>query len=329
MSLRIVKRVGSDFWYVRGTYRGRPVFASTKETDKAAGERFKDELEVRIARDDSVKCASATFGQATELYLEYRDAPKKDRDALKRIVGMIGTAQLGEIRQHIIFETAIALYPNGTAATRNRQAIGLIASVLHYAAENDLCPYIRVRKFKEKAPEPRSIAKEEAEKLIAGAAHPRLKLLLIFLFCQGWRISDAVALRWEDIDFDAQTARYHIRKIDEWRMMPLHARVLAMLAPVAEPTGRIFPWKDRHSVYGVVRALCKNTGVQFTPHMARHSFATWLVNDGVTLPEIMEAGGWRDHKSVLRYARVDQARARRTINRIGESLAVAPTEVKK
>jgi integrase len=53
----------------------------------------------------------------------------------------------------------------------------------------------------------------------------------------------------------------------------------------------------------------------FTPHMARHSFATWLAGENASTQEIMEAGAWRGHKSVLRYTRIDQRRIRATINK--------------
>ena len=48
-----------------------------------------------------------------------------------------------------------------------------------------------------------------------------------------------------------------------------------------------------------------------TPHMARHSMATWMAAAGVNLRTIMAAGGWQDVKSVVRYAAsdVDEVRA--------------------
>ena len=58
------------------------------------------------------------------------------------------------------------------------------------------------------------------------------------------------------------------------------------------------------------RALCAQLGLTMTPHMARHSMATWLVQDGVNTATIMEAGGWKDVKSVLRYGRANLAEVR-------------------
>jgi hypothetical protein len=38
MSLRLVKRAGSDHWYLRGTVRKQSVFESTGTDDKQAAE---------------------------------------------------------------------------------------------------------------------------------------------------------------------------------------------------------------------------------------------------------------------------------------------------
>lgn len=80
--------------------------------------------------------------------------------------------------------------------------------------------------------------------------------------------------------------------------------------------GRVFPWQDRRLASLAIEPLCRATGVAFTPHQARHSFATWLGAEGASVKEIMEAGAWLDYRSVLRYAKVDLPRVRATMNRI-------------
>jgi integrase len=192
---------------------------------------------------------------------------------------------------------------------------GPAGAVIHYAAKNELCPDVRIGKLKEKKPEPCAMRKEDA-RLIA-AADGKLKLLLVFLFAQGWRISDALRLQWADIDLGEALVRYHIAKTDDRLTMPLHLLVLDVLRrePPAQ-VGRVFPWRGRSSLYLHLKSLCRACGVTFTPHMARHSFAKWLAADGASAKEIMEAGAWKDFRSVMRYTNVDAKRVRMTINRI-------------
>ena len=98
--------------------------------------------------------------------------------------------------------------------------------------------------------------------------------------------------------------------------MPLNLAVLNILRDEAADIGWVFPWRNVTVLYRELRPLCRAAGVAFTPHCARHSFATWLGADGASTKEIMEAGAWRDYRSVLRYTSVDEKRVRATVNRI-------------
>lgn len=315
----IAPRAGkTPFWYIRGALYGRTVDASTKARDKKAAQRFKEQFELKLAKADADKSAPATFRIAAEMYANYRQPKKWDKTCLDRLVMAIGDYQLSDIRQHVLIDAANELYPNGSPATKNRQVFGIASSVLHYAADNRLCAYIQVKKLKEKAPEPRALSKEQAKALLAAAEGPMF-VILTWLFYQGWRISDVLRLKWSDINEADATVKYHIGKTDEWRIMPLHPNTLQALRifPLKDHVGRVFPWSNKSNFYRALRPFLKGKNIKFTPHMARHSFATWLANEGVSPLEIMEAGGWKDHKSVLRYAKLDPTRVRATINKIG------------
>ena len=219
--LRIVKRPGSPFWYVRGTFAGRAVYASTKERDKADARRFARAVEIKLARSAGEKCHADTFQDAAALYLEAKPHNRDPwRANIERMCAVIGDRLLVDIRQHVLVDAANALYPNCKPSSKNSLVFAPAAAVLHYAAENDLCPYVRVKKLKERSPTSRAMRKEDAARLIA-AADGKLKLLLVFLFTQGWRISDALRLQWTDIDLNAATVRYRISKTDECMTMPL------------------------------------------------------------------------------------------------------------
>jgi integrase len=314
--LTLFKREGSPFWYVRGTVHGSRVYASTKETDKADARRFKDGLEIRLARSAGEKCHAATFREAAGLYLEFRRPQKTDHARVERLCAVIGDRLLAEVRSAALVDAASVLYQGCTAATWNRCVFTPAAAILHHAATNDLCPYVRVKKMREKQPEPRAMRRDDARRLIA-MAEGKLKLLLVFLFSQGWRISDALRLTWQDIDLSGGKVRHHVSRTDDWLVVPLHSAVLDMLrADAGDHVGRVFPWRVRGSLYHRLRPLCRKAGVVFTPHMARHSFATWLVDDGASTKDVMEAGGWKDVRAALRYMKIDERRVRTLINKI-------------
>jgi integrase len=318
MSLRIVPpRSGrSPFYTVRGTFAGRTVDASTKTRDAKSAERFKARLEVTIAKQEAENRSPITFRGAAALYLDFRRPKKADRQYIERLMVIIGDTELADIRQHTLISAANSLFPDAKPGTKNRNVLVPASAVLHYAAESKLCPYIRVRKFKEPSPEPRALSKDQARVLMA-SAEGNMRLILSWLFCQGWRISDTLRLQWQHIDMKAGTVRYHITKTDRWHVMPLHEDIQQLLGLEAtKDFGPVFNWENKSNFYRALRPLCRRLKIHFTPHMARHSFATWLVNDGVSPQEIMEAGGWQDHKSVLRYAKLDPTRIRAVINRV-------------
>jgi integrase len=106
---------------------------------------------------------------------------------------------------------------------------------------------------------------------LIAAVDGKLKLLLVFLFSQGWRITDVLRLTWRDVDLSDASIRYHISKTDEWATVPLHLAVLDMLRTEEPGVGYIFPWRDRTNAYRALKPLCQKIGIYFTPHMG----ASW------------------------------------------------------
>ncbi len=311
-------RRGNRYWIARGTINGQEYEISTHETDEglAQKEAAKRELEI-LASDGPQRREDKTFRQAALMYLDFRKPTMANERHINRLLLELGPKKLAEVRQHHIVAAANKLFPLGSNATKNRQAYVPAAAILHYAAENGDCEWRRIKKLKEPKPRPRHVSKSVATVLLANTeGHQRL--LLVCLFRQGWRISDALGLEWKDIDLRRKAARLHTGKTDEWREYPLHDETLDALRLVLRKHrfGRVFSWGDRHNVYRWLRPLTKKLGIKFTPHMARHSFATWLVNQGAEMSELMEAGGWKDPKSVVRYGKASQERTREVINRV-------------
>lgn len=68
--------------------------------------------------------------------------------------------------------------------------------------------------------------------------------------------------------------------------------------------------------------LCQRTGVRFTPHMARHDFATALNEHDASPRDIVGASTWTSEKSVHRYTDVDMKRAREILARLPSVLGL-------
>jgi integrase len=184
----------------------------------------------------------------------------------------------------------------------------LAAGVLHYAAENGMCAWLRVKLFKEARPKTRAVSRDIAGELVAAAPEGRHRLLLVWLFRMGTRITDTLRVNWDGIDLQRQTVGLRIGKDDNWTELPLHPELIELLAaiPEAERDGRLWPnWTQKTAVYRWLRPLAAELEISFTPHMARHSLGTWLNESGAGLKTIMGALHHRDPKSSLRYQMAD------------------------
>lgn len=344
MPLKLTRRHGSPNWYIRGSVRGVCVDESTGTGERRAAEEILTlraaEILKRTVHGDS---ATRTFAEAALSYMEAGG----DRTHLTPILKHFARTRLASIGQAEIEAAAAALKPGASPATLNRHVYTPIAAVLHHAARKKWCARPVIARPKQPKGRVRWVTHEEAERLIA-AAHPNLRPLVTFLFCTGCRLSEALYLDWRDVDL----GRGHVSilnreaggtagtKNDESRGVPLHPKAVAALANLPHRTGKVFRrhygWTNRKGkTYGLGEAYADRKGAgggqiktawrsmlkaakidNFTPHDCRHTFATWHYIANRDLKALMEIGGWKDERSVMRYIHVNTAHLAPSVGRI-------------
>jgi len=314
MSLRLYPpgTRGHKHYYVRGSYKGVLIEKSTGETDKKRGDEFRKELQNRLSKTTVIDAADAfTFAQAAQQYINWRKPSDRDIYFIERICSVIGGKFIDEIKQSDMVLAADVLYPADKfkASTRNRAVTRMFAAVMHYAHDNGSCPYLRVKAFREPTAATRYTADATEQWLhMALRGDPVKRLLVLWLFRQGDRISDVLGIRYEDCDTESMFVNRHISKTDSYTTQPLDPIISRYLARQIKrgATGKIFTrWSSRHSVYNWLRPLCQGLGVSFTPHMARHTLGKRMSDAGVSLRPIMDKLGHRSVASSMRYQRGD------------------------
>ena len=301
------------FYIVRGTVNGRRIEVSTKTRDEEAARQFKKRLE-RQVYGGRAEGSAATFAEAVDLYAAWRNPSPQDSKTLERLkADALGKLPLAKVTTAAFVAAAGRLYPGLSNESKNRYVFVLGSAVMHYAAENELCPYRKFKRLPEKRPEARAIDAGLAEIAIE-AATGDLKLLLTWLFRHGTRITETLGVHREWVDRKAKTVKIHDTKNDEWITIPLHPDVEALL-PDEMGEGRLFPWKHRNTVYYHLEKLLTPLGFRFTPHQARHTFGTELVNMGFSLEPLPH---WKDPKSRARYGRPTLSLQREIMGRLGE-----------
>ena len=332
------QRKGNPFYLARGIHpiTGRDVEISTKTRDKAAARQFAREVWQGLATSGPPRPGEVLrFRRAVELYCEYRgidlnDKRLSDARRLRMLNAVIGDTVVTDIRQPTLVAAANQLSGNRTPATRNREVIRPAAAVLHYVADSGYCEWRRIKLFKEPQPVTRAVSQAVAMQLLAAAPEGRKRLVLLWLFRQGTRISQTLAVTWDDISLADQTFGFYDKKSNQWQHFPLHPEVFEELCriPEAERQGRLWPWTQKTGVYKWLRPLAKDLGIIFTPHMGRHSLGTWLNASGAGLKTIMATLGHKDVKSSVRYQAADIEMVRSASKKLGE-LAGNPPESRR
>ncbi len=180
--------------------------------------------------------------------------------------------------------------------------IGPASSILHYAAEQGWCQERRYRRLQVSRRSTRRPVAPETIRLLLANTTGQQRLLLAWLYETGQRITASLQLRREDLNLRRAIAHVTSDKTDDHGQIELSPDLVVMLSKAPHlPSGRVFPWGDRHNVYRWLKPLCERLKVSYTPHQSRHAMATDLRELGYDMKAISERGLWRDERSASRY----------------------------
>jgi integrase len=241
--------------------------------------------------------AILTFRYAAEMFCA---AGRPDR-FLDRIKDHFKDTLVSDIKGGAIREMAIKLYPNGTGATRNRQAIGPTQAVINFAAESDLCSPIRVKRFKVTSKVKEPVTLEWLEPFIANA-NPAIGALALFMFLTGARVGEALSVQWDDVSLNGCTVLIKQTKVSAERISHLPTRLVAALASLPRIEDRpVFVYQHPDDITRAWEGAIKRAGIKrLTPHSCRHGFATGLLRKGVDVVTVARLGGWKTPGQVLK-----------------------------
>ena len=345
MPLKLVKRPKTPNWVMRGTVRRQSIEESTGTSDKRLAQeimdrRLKELLETSIYG----KTETLTFAQAVVDYMEHGAAADR---FLAPVLEHFGTTLLRDVDQHAIDVAAKKLYPKAGAATRNRQVYTPISTILHHAARKGWCPAPVIQRPKQPRGVTRWLRAEEAERLIAECS-THLRPLVVFLIYTGARAGEAVWLDWRSIDVPKRQVTFPKTKNGDSRSVPLHPRALEELLALGHRDGAVFrtpagqpysrPAEDQDAdtsagsrIKTAFTAACRRAGLGWqektedgksrfvtdvTPHVCRHTFATWHYRENRDFTALQKLGGWKTPAMVFRYAHTNVSEHADSIGRL-------------
>jgi integrase len=308
MPLKLVapRQGRSQNYRVRGTHYGTKIDASAGTADRKVADKERQRIEREIESGRFAAAAGPDFMSAAISYLEAGGEAR----FVAPLSAHFGALPLGELDQAAIDRAAVALYPNATPATRNRQVYTVVSAILKHAGVEKA---LRRPKGARGRRRPHFLAPDQANALIAAAegGQPRFGALLTFLFGTGCRLSEALRLRWDDVDLSRSTAIIRETKNGRPRVAHLPPVVVAALANVQgnlagsvfrmTKCGRIYAWLDEAATAaGVVIP----DGVAF--HICRHFYGAAMRRyAGLDTSGLVATGAWDSHEGARVYEHVD------------------------
>ena len=274
--------------------------------------------EVGIGR----KKKDLTFDDARKKFEAWATASKKAGTArvygecLRRLAESFSGKRLSQISSFHVEAYKQRRIHDGARVCVNRE-LAVLKAVFNRCKEWKLLegdnPVPSVKMLKEPRKRLRFLEREEEARLLAECAEPLRTLVLIGTNC-GLRLkSEALTLRWADVDVGrkALTVAAAYAKSGISRTVSLNSVIVDALTRLPKRSDFVFAkpnGKPYHAIRGF-REACQRAGLTgVTPHSTRHTFATRLVENGVDLRTVQELGGWATLSLVQRYAHVSPSR---------------------
>lgn len=302
--LKLVKRPGSPFWIARGTVDGRRVERSTGERDKGAAKHAIPGLVAALTASRIDPAEGLRFDQAVALYLDHRPNAR----FLEPLLSHFGRTPVAGINQAALRFAANRLYPGAKPATLRRQVWTPVKAILNHAADDELCAPPRLKAPSGGARRTVFVMPEEANAIIRALRGAWLPAMVTFLFAQGCRMGETITLDGRDVSLDGGFALLRNTKNGEERRVTLTARTKAALSvlPTLGHAGPLFrredgaKFRETGSSGGQIQwafgKAVEATGMdpeRVTPHVCRHSWATWFYAETLDPMRLKIEGGWK------------------------------------
>ncbi|MBE0571120.1 MAG: site-specific integrase [Ignavibacteriaceae bacterium] len=189
-------------------------------------------------------------------------------------------------------------------------------------------PFRKIKNFKIPESLPKFLSDEEYKKLLAVTEDDDLKDLITFAINTGLRQMELVMLEWNQIDFNSGILildnQLSITKSKKVRNVPLNKSAFEILEKrkVNSQSARVFTYKGAGIKADFISKKFKKLVVNaeingdFNFHSLRHTFASWLVQKGVSIYEVSKLLGHADIKTTQIYAHLRSDDLRNAVERL-------------
>jgi len=247
--------------------------------------------------------------------------------AKQRIRPKFGKLRVGELTRADVRDWHASARKTPFSANR---ALAVLSKMMAFAVEREWRadnPCYGVAKFKEKARE-RWLDEHDLPAFVKALANNKTAHgdCIRFLTVTGWRVSEALGLRWEMVDLQRLLARLPDTKTGG-QDRPLSADAATIIDGQGHRSGFVFSTREGGSPIGykqlreALQAVCEAAGIEpARPHDLRHTAASWAAISGAQAHELREAFGWKTLAMTNRYVGRAESLGRKGVDRAASAI---------
>ena len=311
---------------------GKRLCVSTKAKKKSDAQKFLNDFQnnLRIASESKVIFTDLKTFSSEYLKFSEKFHTTKTHYMLRIIFDQfeehLGNPALNDITnrdcESFIYKKSIVSPYTAQKYLAHLRAAFNKALAQGYIIEN---PLRKIKNFKIPESLPKYFSDEEFNKLLGVVEDKDLKDLILFAINTGLRQMELITLEWGQIDFSSRTLildnQVNITKSKKVRNVPLNKTAFEILLERNKEikVGKIFTYKDAAINQDFISKKFKKLVVKakintdFNFHSLRHTFASNLVQKGVSIYEVSKLLGHADIKTTQIYAHLRSDDLRRAV----------------
>lgn len=354
--MSVMKRGNSKYWYIQFQFNGRTHIKSSKTTDRRLADLMESDWRKQLIQQHVLGIKERiTVGEAMIMFSDSKKEMASHahiaRNAVlltgllkgKRFIDEVTSSDLERIR----LERQQAGYSNQTI----KHMMGVIRGAIKYMArmgfQVSVVEYPRITLPKGRL---RYLSFEEEQRLLLATdpcrhikGMPRygqrpaetqremddLHDFVVLLLDTGARYSELATLTWQRIDLDQKEILLWRSKVNNESVLYMTDRVFDILSNRIRRKKSDFVFenrsgKARNYIASTLRRMFIRAGLpDCSAHTLRHTHATRLIQNGLSLYEVKEILGHADIRTTMRYAHIEQRtvsiKAREVIDRLNKA----------
>ncbi len=309
--MSLYRRPNSPHWWTRFQLNGTEVRLSTGTANRREAEEFETVARTRAWRRARLgERPPLSWSDAAKRWLAETRKRSKVRDViiLNWFHQHLSTCDVQAITREIVQNLREKKAAETSESTTDRY-MALLRAILNKCVTDwevlDSAP--KVSMYRPAVGEPRWLTHAEFSRLEQELPE-HLKGAAKFAVLTGLRMRAMLSLTWKQVDFEKERAWVASSEMKAGHSLgiPLTLEAIQVLKALPRKGAYVFQWHGKRiddcntlAFQNAVKAA------QVSPlrwHDLRHTWASWAVQNGVSLHELMLLGGWRSFSMVLRYA---------------------------